>query len=432
MFAQDPAGPSPCANGIAVPDPQEHPGLAADCEVLLNVRDPLAGDAALNWSADVPITEWESILVSGSRVTKLYLENDALTGSIPPGLGRLTQLTELHLARNDLTGPIPPELGRLTQLTLLDLHDNRLTGPIPPELGQLAGLTLLNLSSNALTGSIPPELGNLAQLTELRLSDNRLTGSIPPELGRLTQLTQLHLARNDLTGPIPPVLGRMPRLGVLHLDGNQLSGRFPIELGRRYFHSLELDGSTFTGCVPAPLARWIDDLPVCPDGPDLCDNGIAVPDPQDHPGLVADCEVLLTTVVELGREMNWSVYTPITRWRGLEFGDSRVTGLSFPRWNLTGWLPPEWGRLTELESLNLAGNQSLTGPIPPEWGQLRKLRNLDLRGGQPDPLDSARVGATDGTGESEPQGHRRVRRQSGRADPARAGGTSQAEATGSP
>ena len=45
---------SPCANGIAVPNPQDNLGLVADCTVLLQARDTLAGSATLNWHAGPP------------------------------------------------------------------------------------------------------------------------------------------------------------------------------------------------------------------------------------------------------------------------------------------------------------------------------------------------------------------------------------------
>ena len=55
-----------CANGIAVPEPQDHRGLVKDCEVLLAVRDSLAGlrGTPLNWSADIPISDWVGNWVS--------------------------------------------------------------------------------------------------------------------------------------------------------------------------------------------------------------------------------------------------------------------------------------------------------------------------------------------------------------------------------
>ena len=50
-----------CATEGAVSDADENPGLVADCEALLAARDTLAGTATLNWSAGIPMVEWEGL-----------------------------------------------------------------------------------------------------------------------------------------------------------------------------------------------------------------------------------------------------------------------------------------------------------------------------------------------------------------------------------
>ena len=68
-----------CSTGSAVSDQTNNPGLVSDCEVLLTVRDTLAGSATLNWSSGTPMEEWEGITVSGTpqRVTGLFLGGQA-------------------------------------------------------------------------------------------------------------------------------------------------------------------------------------------------------------------------------------------------------------------------------------------------------------------------------------------------------------------
>ena len=167
----------PCVSGGAVVD-ATNAGLKSDCGMLLAARDTLAGTAALNWSADTPIADWNGVVLSGTH-------------------GRVT---ELDLVAMGLNGGIPKELGSLANLQGLSLWSNELTGEIPPELGGLSNLTGLRLSGNRLTGEIPPELGRLSNLAQLYLYDNQLTGEIPPELGRLSNLTWLGLWGQPVDG----------------------------------------------------------------------------------------------------------------------------------------------------------------------------------------------------------------------------------------
>ena len=117
-----------------------------------------------------------------------------------------------------------------------------------------------------------------------------------------------------------------------------------------------------------------------------CSAGRVVPEPEANPGLVHDCEVLLSVRGRGGGvELDWSESTPIGEWEGITLGGSppRVHALILPRrymrstYNLTGTLPPELGRLAELRTLHITGTY-LNGSIPPELGGLTKLRELDL------------------------------------------------------
>lgn len=182
--------PLTCANGRAVADPVDNPRLVGDCEALLASRDRLAGTAALNWSADVPMEEWYGIMLEGRplHVHELNLNNSGLTGILPEELGRLTNLKTLWLANNQLTGEIPTELGYMPYLRWLDLGDNCLTGSIPETLSRVTYLRVLSLGNNELSGNIPPELGLLANLHELNLSNNQLTGGYHPKSDASTNL----------------------------------------------------------------------------------------------------------------------------------------------------------------------------------------------------------------------------------------------------
>ena len=183
--AVDPALAATCRGGVAVPDPEDHPGLVEDCAVLLSAVDALRGDGELPWTADIPIHDWRGVGVSGGaspRVAAIVLLGRGLTGVVPPQLGSLPALRELRLTGNELTGGVPPELGALAALQVLAISDNRLTGGVPPELGALASLRELRLADNMLTSALPPELGSLPRLTVLSLKGNAFEGCVPPGL----------------------------------------------------------------------------------------------------------------------------------------------------------------------------------------------------------------------------------------------------------
>ncbi len=98
-----------------------------------------------NWLTSAPLESWHGVTVrTRGRVIGLRLDE------------------------NGLTGEIPPELGDLDSLRYLDLEANNLTGPIPPELGDLSGLEILRMYNNAdLEGRLPSSFSNLTSLKEL-------------------------------------------------------------------------------------------------------------------------------------------------------------------------------------------------------------------------------------------------------------------------
>lgn len=229
-----------CDRGRAAPVGE--PGLAADCAILMRAKDQLRGEAALNWSPALPVEDWDGVGLTERaprRVDSIHLRNHGLTGSIPAGLGGLTELTYLHLgANNCLTGPIPDELANLTKLTQFYAGGrNRLTGELPAGFANLTGLTTLYLTHNLLTGNIP-DLSR-TRLAHLNLRGNRFTGEIPPWLGGVSTLERLDLRSNQLTGEIPAALDARPPLREVFLSGNLLTGCIHAPLRDAERHDLD-------------------------------------------------------------------------------------------------------------------------------------------------------------------------------------------------
>ncbi len=341
----------------------DNPGLLADCALLLLVRDTLAGDAKLNWSAHLPLAEWQGVTVGGplERVTKLALTGLNLNGRIPPALGRLSHLVSLHLDQNRLSGFVPPELGKLANLKHLELSFNHLTGPIPPELAELRGLQQLWLRGNRLTGPIPSSLGG-PELSVLRLAGNDFAAPVPP---RLYEVPSHDLVHDLLCRPSPRISpGLLADCALLLAVRDELAGGAPggwsrhLPIGRwRGVHvggpegrviQLFLGAEGLAGRIPPQLAR-LDGLVKL----NLSGNRLTGPIPP-----------------ELGKLAN------------LEF-----LGLAFNR--LTGAIPPELAELRSLQKLFLRGNR-LTGPVPPQLGKMDNLTLLRLAGNdlaRPFPLE---------------------------------------------
>ena len=219
--ADQPPAPVPealieaCSNGIAVPDPEDNASLVQDCAILLSARDTLAGAASLNWSSEIPMSDWEGLIFDdvSRQLTGLLFSGFGLTGEVPAELGSLSSLVNLWLDVNQLTGEIPPELAALSTLENLRLDENLLTGGIPPELSRLSRVHLMELAGNRLTGVIPPEFASLNRLELLFLDRNELSGEVPAWLAGLPRLRQLALAENDFEGCVP----RLPHLLVSDL-----------------------------------------------------------------------------------------------------------------------------------------------------------------------------------------------------------------------
>jgi len=261
-----------------------------------------------NWDLTQPMSTWGGVTLNANGcVDKIYLEDYATFGTLPPEIGDFAEITYFEISSSLLNGPIPPEIGNLTTLTTLDLSTNQLTGSIPGTLGNLTNLTFLRLNSNQLSGCYDDNLLNLCNTpftgngnisfgnnfpmtwedfcaagtcTEgcdvtdreaLIAVYNAANGANSGLSWDLTQpmstwegvtlnangcVTELSLFEESLTGYLAPEIGNLVNLTKLDLIYNSLQGPIPAEIGNlTNLTQLYLGYNQFTGGIPAALGN---------------------------------------------------------------------------------------------------------------------------------------------------------------------------------
>lgn len=176
----------------------------------------------------------------------LDLRKSSLSGTIPSFFKNLTRLELLNVGGNCITGNVATSVCALPpSISLVNAPSNSLSGTLPPCLGKMSELKYLNFDENVLTGSIPPYISTFNRLTELRLGKQSLTGTLP-KLSDLANLNLVNLPQNQLSGTIPSTYLPLT-LQTLVLYGNLLTGG--IDPVRNVKVKVELDNNQLTGTV---------------------------------------------------------------------------------------------------------------------------------------------------------------------------------------
>lgn len=335
----------------------------------------------INW-LNGPVSTWNGITVTNSRVTGINLYFNNLSGNIPNTIGNLTNLQYLSLGENKLIGNIPSSIGSLIQLQNLSIRTNQLTGSIPSTIGNLANLTNLDLSSNQLNGSIPISIVNLYNLQFLILSYNQLTGDIPVAIGNLTNLKNIVLSTNQLSGDIPMSIGSLINLSGLDLQSNQISGTIPTSIGNLFnLVNLDLTSNKLSGNIPTEIGN-LTKLAFLKLG-----NNQLTGEIPPTVGNFTSLQQLILNNNQLTGEIPSSIGN-LNILHILDLSNNQLTG-EIPSFDgnlnnliylylfnnkLTGNIPSSIGNLTKLFQLFLFNNQ-LISPIPQEVANLPNLSN---------------------------------------------------------
>ncbi|XP_057819346.2 receptor-like protein 54 [Cryptomeria japonica] len=317
------------------------------------------------------------------RILYINLTMNHLEGQLLLNTSAWSPLEVLDVSRNAICGQVPSVWPPHIKVVLL--NDNLLTGNIPPQLHGISSIEVLNLANNHLNGIIPPSLANCSNLQNLNLGDNNFRGMIPYEFGKLSELKSLLIKNNQLTGSLPPSISNCTDLYFLDVGQNFFKGHISKSIGNlSKLKVLAMRKNNFGGSIPAEIGQ-LKSLQIL----DLSSNRLS--------GLVPDSIFSLQAMLaERNQEFSKvqlqigesSYFTPYTYVNGLTMNskgrDEKYTYI-FPTMaaidlsnnQLNGNLPFDLGKLKGLKLLNLSMN-SFSGAIPSSIVQMTWLETLDL------------------------------------------------------
>ncbi|XP_047270506.1 LRR receptor-like serine/threonine-protein kinase SIK1 [Capsicum annuum] len=158
---------------------------------------------------------------SWSKLKFLDISFTHVGGTLPPSLTNLTSLT--FFQSDGCLRSIPSSVTKLTKLRRLMLNDNNITGQLPVSMSSLISLQYLSLIQNGLRGYIPTSICQILSLEYLNVEWNELTGSVPSCILQLPKFSYLSVQTNNLNGNIPLSLIQKSKLDMISLGINGLS-----------------------------------------------------------------------------------------------------------------------------------------------------------------------------------------------------------------
>ncbi|XP_052298156.1 receptor-like protein 15 isoform X8 [Citrus sinensis] len=161
----------------------------------------------------------------------LALDFSSLHTSLLQSIASFTSLKKLSMTNCEVNGVLSGQaletLSRLTNLKMLDLRGNLFNNSILSSLAHLSSLTSLDLSENKLEGSINvKEFDSLSNLEELDMSHNEIDNlEVPQGYRGLRKLKSLYLSNVGVRdgSKLLQSMGSFPSLNTLYLKDNNFT-----------------------------------------------------------------------------------------------------------------------------------------------------------------------------------------------------------------
>ncbi|KAK4729544.1 hypothetical protein R3W88_022532 [Solanum pinnatisectum] len=303
----------------------------------------------------------------------LYLNDNNFEGPLPRNIF-LRSLIVLDASRNNFTGEIPRWIRDNTRLLQLDLSKNHLESSIPAEICNLKLIQVLAISENRLSGFIPSCVSSLP-LEHIHLEKNQLGGELGHVLFNFSSLITLDLRYNNFTGNIPHTIGSLNTLNYLLLSNNQLEGQIPTQICM--LNKLSIVDLSFNKLY-GPLLPCLSNLTQAKNDAHIRVANYAsiyrdslltflgwISSKRhyyNHHGLITTSFYMdVETQVQFSTKRNSYTYKRSI----LEY----MSGIDLSSNRLTGEIPAELGKMSNIPSLNLSHNH-LIGRIPNTFSNL--------------------------------------------------------------
>ncbi|XP_072983384.1 receptor-like protein 7 [Typha latifolia] len=188
-------------------------------------------------------------------LSKLCLDQNILSSSVPEFFAEFSYLTVLRLSSCGLNGVFPGRIFQLRNLTVIDASENPMLSGQFPEFPKGSALESLVLSNTNFSGGIHESVGNLKSLRKLQLMSCNFYGAIPSSLENLTHLVHLDLSGNNFSGKIPSVT-QWHGISDIILTNNRLTGSLPSSeefMGLWNLTKIDLRNNSLLGSIPVSL-----------------------------------------------------------------------------------------------------------------------------------------------------------------------------------
>ena len=244
----------------------------SDSLALVQIYNDLNGDDWVgidNWLSELPIDEWEGILINNDRVIVVDIKNASATGIFPLSVLELTEIRTLEIRKATISGTIPDEFAELENLSRLVLSDCGMEGELPDVFHLMDNLNTLILDRNSFTGPLPNIQDDLFLVY---IDNNQFSGEVPASWEN-KEIKAIQIQGNQLEGSFD-IFSTWPAWKSMNLsDNNWDESTFPEWVtDNEFLQRFDCENCNLTGDLPASL-----DFSNCPDynNMQLSDNSLS-------------------------------------------------------------------------------------------------------------------------------------------------------------